>query len=498
MSQSDPLLTTLCSICHIQPPKYRCPRCAVRTCSLACTRRHKAWSSCSGIRDATAYVPPSKLKTPAGVDHDFNFLSGIERSVQRSEKEIVEERGLLASEDLRPVEVRSVQWRKGKDGTRKRVLVTEVLRNRGTGAGGGNAACRPDMSKQMKKRLSTFGTRITRMPAGMTRQKQNGTTVAKSSGRMNWQVEWLLVGESKEAGKKQEADGDTDEALQVTAILGKSLDHLALYTAFDSNYTTYTESLAPRPAAAEEEEEDAAEQLPSRSSKQKKRKQPPPVVEVQNHATATWPLSDYSLQPHPATAWKRYSGTALFTGVTQAELELQKKYSFHLAPNPLSKTTDGRILVHPVDPLTPLAEALRDIRVLEFPTFYVVPASASLPTSSFKSTPKPSSSPGATSTKRKRQDAGRGGKALSGGRPGKKARRDLEEGEVHSGEDEPLQAGSDGEEVAEGYEVVAEESLGEEDDDDTTSSSGSDSDDDDEQGLQASLDKKLALLGRTR
>ncbi|KAF3344103.1 Folylpolyglutamate synthase [Verticillium dahliae VDG2] len=30
-SSNDPLLTTLCAICHIQPPKYKCPACDTRT-----------------------------------------------------------------------------------------------------------------------------------------------------------------------------------------------------------------------------------------------------------------------------------------------------------------------------------------------------------------------------------------------------------------------------------------------------------------------------------
>lgn len=499
MSQSDPLLTTLCSICHIEPPKYRCPRCAVRTCSLACTRRHKAWSSCSGIRDATAYVPPAKLKTPAGVDHDFNFLSGIERSVQRSEKEIIEERGLLATEDLRPVEVRSVQWRKGKDGARKRVLVTEVLRSRG-------AASRPDLSKQMTKRLSSFGTRITRLPVGMTRQKQNATTVAKSSGRMNWQVEWLLLDGEGRSCKSPETDGDARKTRQTTTILAKSLDHLPLYSAFFSSYAAHIESLAPRPAA-EEEDDEAADQAPSRSAKQKKRKQAPPVSEVQDPVNATWPLGDYSLQPHPATSWKRYAGTALFTGVTRAELDQQKKYAFYLAPNPLSKTEDGKIRVHSVDPMTSLGEALRDTTVLEFPTFYVLPAAASVPEDLLTVSSKQPGPRAPAAAKRKRHD----GKAHPAGRLGKRARRDLEEGEVRSdgerSEDDQRRvrhggrgdAGSDGEEPADGYEVVAEQSLGEDegDDDDTSSSSSSDSDDEaDDQTVRASLEKKLALLGR--
>src|ERR1700694_2060180 len=32
-----PVMTTLCPICYVSPPKYRCPRCFMQTCSLAST-----------------------------------------------------------------------------------------------------------------------------------------------------------------------------------------------------------------------------------------------------------------------------------------------------------------------------------------------------------------------------------------------------------------------------------------------------------------------------
>lgn len=43
-------------------------------------KRHKEWHQCSGKRDPTAKVPKAQLFTPAGIDHDFNFITSIERS----------------------------------------------------------------------------------------------------------------------------------------------------------------------------------------------------------------------------------------------------------------------------------------------------------------------------------------------------------------------------------------------------------------------------------
>lgn len=66
--------------------KYRCPGCSARTCSLPCYKRHQQWAQCSGQRDPTKFVKKSQLATPAGIDHDFNFLTGIERGIEKAEK----------------------------------------------------------------------------------------------------------------------------------------------------------------------------------------------------------------------------------------------------------------------------------------------------------------------------------------------------------------------------------------------------------------------------
>src|SRR5271167_2832461 len=75
---SLPVLTTLCPICYTSPPKYRCPRCSMRTCSLECSQTHKLRASCSGVRDPAKFIPKREFK-PSTIDMDFNFLKRVEK-----------------------------------------------------------------------------------------------------------------------------------------------------------------------------------------------------------------------------------------------------------------------------------------------------------------------------------------------------------------------------------------------------------------------------------
>lgn len=76
---SLPLLTTLCPICYKSPPKYRCPRCSIRTCSVECSKTHKTRASCSGIRDPAKYIPKSEMKSST-IDMDFSFLKRVQKA----------------------------------------------------------------------------------------------------------------------------------------------------------------------------------------------------------------------------------------------------------------------------------------------------------------------------------------------------------------------------------------------------------------------------------
>ena len=130
---------------HINPPKYLCPRCSTRTCSLPCIKRHKLWAQCNGVRDPAAYVKRNELATPSGIDRDYNFITGIERKIDGAERD-TEERGIIL---VRQPEIRKRQHNQVKG---------EV---------------------QMKDALARCGVIIDRAPKGMTRSKQNATNWAK-------------------------------------------------------------------------------------------------------------------------------------------------------------------------------------------------------------------------------------------------------------------------------------------------------------------------------
>lgn len=100
-------------------------------------QKHKSWG-CSGKRDPTAYIKKNQLVTPSGVDHDFNFISGIEQSRDRK------------GEHLQGRSIQDAQSRSAR-------LSQPAFRNR----------------------LQLARVNIEYAPLGMSRQKLNRTSFAK-------------------------------------------------------------------------------------------------------------------------------------------------------------------------------------------------------------------------------------------------------------------------------------------------------------------------------
>ncbi|THX12915.1 hypothetical protein D6D13_03997 [Aureobasidium pullulans] len=161
MADSSTPLTALCNICHSVPPKYTCPRDKVRTCSLACSQAHKRRAACTGVRDPSAYVSKSALATAGGIDRDYNFLSGLERNIDRADKETTE-RGVSLSGHGKPV----FQKRWHDNGA-------------------------------LGKYLRENGIMVHKAPIGMARQKANQTRFIQKSKRIVWSVEWVVDGEKR-------------------------------------------------------------------------------------------------------------------------------------------------------------------------------------------------------------------------------------------------------------------------------------------------------------
>ena len=138
-----PLTSTKVVSSHIKPYRYCCPRCSSRTCSLPCLKRHKQWASCNGARDPATYVKRSDLATPKGIDHDYNYLTSIERQFDLAERDC-ESRGILLYD-----EVEKGGRKRAHKITKGEVPLGDAIRER---------------------RIV-----VDRAPKGMSRQKQNAT-----------------------------------------------------------------------------------------------------------------------------------------------------------------------------------------------------------------------------------------------------------------------------------------------------------------------------------
>ncbi|ATY63472.1 Zinc HIT-type [Cordyceps militaris] len=434
---ADPMLTSLCAICHVAAPKYKCPRCGLRSCSLGCAAQHKSWMSCSGARDATAYLAPSRLRTPAGVDHDYNFLHGIERSLERAERVLVDERRLVAAEELRgPATVQEVRWKAGRDGRKRRVLVTRLLRR--------DEAAAP-VQRFLAQRLRKLNIEVVCVPAGMTRHKQNNTTLNRRTSRINWQVEWLVM---------------VDGSATTTRCLSKVMDNVPLHEAYP---TMLDERQAAERRQAKKDGRATDDEVPYYGTCPEARCWPSPA-----------PMQD----PHTGR-WFTCAGPS----IPQWPREKQLEHQFFLVRPQQHRRADRRTTVSPLPATDCLREVLANTRVLEFPTILVLRSGQTLP-DTYVLGPKdtvtaaaPAAGPASGSNKRPV------GGALGGEDRAAKRRRggeDAEEGQVDEDGNEDAEDADDapGEGLVQG-EVIDEQSMDDEDDD--TSSEGTSSEEDSEE-----------------
>ncbi|KAI0911360.1 hypothetical protein F4823DRAFT_309155 [Ustulina deusta] len=323
---ADPLLTSLCTICRIQPPRYKCPRCSARTCSLSCVKKHKTWSSCNGERDPTVFVSLDKLKTDAGIDHDYNFLTSIERSLERAERILREDRDILPQERPQPPPQKKTRFNKGQ--SRGRTTVDDGTKK---------------WDKYAIYRLRELGINVLSVPYGMTRSKENKTSWNRRTKTINWQVEWLFF--------NTRGCTATDGQPSPKRVLRKTLDETPLHIAF-------VEAL----------EYDRQRQLTDHERAEEKmlRKQQVFGQRPQDSAS-TWQNSSYPIQNHTDSSW---SNSTDVDGLYAPK----NKYRFFLL-RPRNQPRAPQRLV-PLDASEGLASLLSGQEIVEFPTIYVLPGSA--------------------------------------------------------------------------------------------------------------------------
>lgn len=384
----------------------------MQTCSLACIKKHKAWAECSGERDATAYIPPSKLRTPAGVDHDYNFLHGIEMSLDRKEKVLVGEKALVQAEELRPETTQEVRWKTGRDGKKRKILVTRTLKE----------AKARSFEKFLAQRLKKSNIGVLCAPTGMSRQKENLTTLNRRTGRINWQVEWLTISDSEKASTVRN--------------LAKCMDDTPIYLAYRAMLGADT-----RP-----------QRLGPKTSK-------PDNSKPDTYCSSRWYASPGCMQDPSTGFWTVHDGK----GLDMWPDEKRKQFQFYLG-RPQSRS-DLPTTITKLEPDECLRDILANTQVLEFPTIYVIPAGNAIPVGFVMGEKAVMPEQGT-----KRKDSGDGKGEF---RAHKKRRHGIEDKSDLSGDE-----GRGGR--AEAGELMNEHSMGEDSDgadDSETSSSGSDSED---------------------
>lgn len=216
----DELLTSLCSICHTSPPKYTCPACSASTCSVACVKRHKAWATCSGVRDPTAYTPLRRLQTPAGIDHDYNFLFRLETEKRRTEADILDSPARLIEphslHDAAPLVYTNLKKRRTASGA----VVTKLVREEQTApelaAAAAEAKKRLPAIRQgrTRKEVERLGVDVRFAPLGMSRSKENKTAWVGNKLGLVWTVEWLFLPDERKDGADDDDESRPDVEIQ--------------------------------------------------------------------------------------------------------------------------------------------------------------------------------------------------------------------------------------------------------------------------------------------
>lgn len=331
--------------------------------------------------------------------------------------------------------MQQVRWKMGRDGRKRKVLVTRVLRE----------AKGRTFEKGLALRLKKLNVQIVCAPLGMARQKDNLTTLNKRTGRVNWQVEWLVF-------------GDADAVTKTSRSLSKVMDDVPLFEA-------YPRMLAEKARTGAGPRKQVRNLRPG---------------EAQNSVDSRWNFGFDCIQDVGDGRWASFSGGCIEDWPAEKEAVQRRQFQFFLAG--AQTRSDMPTQVTALESGDCLRSILANTRVLEFPTIYVLKAGEELP-EGFVLGPKDTVPTQTHGTKRKDGPANK--KMQGSAKRRKQGGNDREDGEIGSGED--AEQGMDEDQGLKGVgleagEVIDEQSFGEEDDeeddDDETSSSGSDSESD--------------------
>ncbi|EME41082.1 hypothetical protein DOTSEDRAFT_74573 [Dothistroma septosporum NZE10] len=318
----EALLSELCSLCYAETPKYRCPRCKTKTCSLPCYKKHQQRASCNGKRDPAEYLKKRELATPAGIDRDYNYLKSIERDIDHASKD-TRERGVNAR------------------------LSKHARRNL-------------EDTSNFQKYLIEHNINVQSAPRGMSRQKSNHSHTTNRNNVL-WTLEWIDV-----AGISE---------LQHDCMDSERIGHL--HTLMQRKQRRADKRSRDGDAKAAKSKKRKDEQ---KASVVTTTVEPVREGDVSVHFEETQGRLDQADElPNPAASASQHPSEQMDDTKEPADIVQrtdEKPYLYLLKPS----TAVGAKVLAPLSPEQTLTKCLEDRTVLEYPTIYALPqAPGSLP-----------------------------------------------------------------------------------------------------------------------
>ena len=78
----------MCEVCGSNLAKYKCPKCLMQTCCLACVKLHKRKYGCDGKRDPGKFISIQEFKD-RDLHRDYHFLEGVRQVAESSKRTLV-------------------------------------------------------------------------------------------------------------------------------------------------------------------------------------------------------------------------------------------------------------------------------------------------------------------------------------------------------------------------------------------------------------------------
>lgn len=198
-----------CQICQGKPSKYKCPGCMVKTCSLACSKKHKTDSGCSGERDKTKFIKRKEYDANTLMS-DYAFLQDVARD---------------SSNLRRYAKIKSVNRT-----ANNRSAIPVVTLNRAQK----NLANRARSQRQVH---------IKYISSGLQRHKQNKTIWSSSNSRLVWTIEFVVP----ELEKETEENKWVETGFHDVCLPGDLWTRLMNYDGSNSNSSSSSATVVDKP-----------------------------------------------------------------------------------------------------------------------------------------------------------------------------------------------------------------------------------------------------------